>query len=96
MGYCPRAMTRSGAPREDISPKLVEQVPETERSEPKLAYDHAEVEQREVPCQEGHGYVVQGQGEVPPERCITCTARPPGWRVRDTEFMHRTHVTSTG
>jgi len=81
--------------REDISAEAwVEQVPETQRSEPKLAYDHAEVEQREVPCQECHGDVVQGQGEVPPERCITCHSEAARLeKYGDTEFMHRTHVT---
>ncbi len=53
-----------------------------------LAYD------RGVDCENCHGDLVRGKGEVPRERCMVCHNRVEDLkRIDDHEFMHRNHVT---
>jgi len=57
-------------------------------------YDHKLVLERGVDCRECHADVVQGQGEVPRDRCLVCHSEPERLnKYSDTEFMHRHHVT---
>jgi len=57
-------------------------------------FDHTFVEQRNVSCLECHASVVQGQGEVPRERCVICHSEPERLKkYSDVAFMHENHVT---
>lgn len=57
-------------------------------------YDHKLILERSVDCRECHLDVVQGRGEVPLDRCLVCHSEPERLeKHRDTEFMHRHHVT---
>jgi len=57
-------------------------------------YDHKPILERHVDCRECHSDVVQGQGEVPRDRCLVCHSEPERLeKYWDTEFMHRNHVT---
>lgn len=81
--------------RTDISAEAwVEELPESGHQLDVPKYDHQEVKERSVDCRFCHSNVVQGNGEVPRDRCLTCHLEPERLeRFDDTEFMHRHHVT---
>lgn len=59
-----------------------------------LRFDHAEVKRLGMECTLCHANVVQGTGEVPQGRCLTCHNEPTRLaRINETEFLHRMHVT---
>lgn len=72
----------------------VKQQPDLELETKTPSYDHEEVTQRQVDCRYCHSDMVQGQGDVPPDRCILCHTDPSRLeRYNDIEFMHLNHVT---
>ena len=59
-----------------------------------LRFDHADVKRLGMECTLCHANVVQGEGEVPPGRCLTCHNEPTRLaRIGETGFLHRMHVT---
>lgn len=73
---------------------LCHETPETIITTAGLRFDHADVKRFGMECTLCHANVVQGNAEVPQERCLTCHNEPARLaRINDTEFLHRTHVT---
>jgi hypothetical protein len=59
-----------------------------------VTFDHETVARRKVACEACHLSTVTGNGEAPPERCITChNEREKIDRYRDTRKVHEIHVT---
>jgi len=59
-----------------------------------IRFNHAQVVQRGVSCEKCHLNVVEGQGEVPRERCLTCHNQPDKLdRYPDRALLHTAHVT---
>jgi nitrate/TMAO reductase-like tetraheme cytochrome c subunit len=59
-----------------------------------VRFNHGDLVRRGVACQSCHLNVVEGQGEAPRERCITCHNQPEKLeRYRDLERIHAVHVT---
>lgn len=59
-----------------------------------VRFNHTELVRRGVACQSCHLSVVEGQGEAPRERCITCHNQPEKLeRHRDLARIHAVHVT---
>jgi nitrate/TMAO reductase-like tetraheme cytochrome c subunit len=59
-----------------------------------LRFSHEEVVRRGVACQSCHLDVVQGAGEAPRERCLTCHNQVEKVaRHADTKVVHAAHVT---
>jgi nitrate/TMAO reductase-like tetraheme cytochrome c subunit len=59
-----------------------------------VRFNHEEVVKRGVACQSCHLNVVEGRGEAPRERCITCHNQPEKLeRAADVQAIHRAHVT---
>ena len=59
-----------------------------------LRFSHEEVVRRGVACQNCHLEVVQGRGDAPRERCLTChNQRDKMERYGDTKVIHAAHVT---
>ena len=57
--------------------------------------DHTLVEEHGVDCLACHANVIQGEGEVPEDRCILCHSEPEHLELySDTAFMHFNHVTA--
>lgn len=57
-------------------------------------FDHREVVQRGVACPSCHLNVVQGEGDAPVERCLSChNQREKLERGRDVRLVHAAHVT---
>jgi nitrate/TMAO reductase-like tetraheme cytochrome c subunit len=58
-------------------------------------FDHGEVVQRGVGCQSCHLNVVQGDGDAPTERCVSChNQREKLEKSRDVKLIHAAHVTT--
>lgn len=59
-----------------------------------VRFNHGEVARRGVACAACHLNVVEGQGEAPRERCLTCHNRPEQLaRWEDRTLIHAVHVT---
>lgn len=59
-----------------------------------IRFNHAELTRRGVACQNCHLNVVEGRGDAPPERCLTCHNQPDRIaRYPDTTLIHAAHVT---
>lgn len=73
---------------------LCHEVPEKIIQTAGLFFDHADVQRFGMECTLCHSNVVQGNGDVPQERCFTCHNEPARLaRLHDVEMLHRTHVT---
>jgi nitrate/TMAO reductase-like tetraheme cytochrome c subunit len=58
-----------------------------------VRFNHEEMVSRGVACQRCHLNVVEGDGEAPRERCLTCHNQPEKLaRFADTAFVHDFHV----
>jgi nitrate/TMAO reductase-like tetraheme cytochrome c subunit len=58
-----------------------------------VAFNHAEIIERNIRCTKCHVQVVQGQGEVPKERCLICHGEPGRiQRYDDVTLIHGKHV----
>jgi len=56
-------------------------------------FNHQEIVQRGVACQNCHLNVVEGEGEAPRERCFSCHNQPEKLeQYGDTPFLHDFHV----
>lgn len=67
----------------------------TRREEATPVFDHKPYLERGVDCRFCHTDVVQGDGAVPPSRCVQCHSEPQRLaRYNDIWFMHYTHVTA--
>jgi nitrate/TMAO reductase-like tetraheme cytochrome c subunit len=59
-----------------------------------IRFNHEDVVRRGVGCQKCHLSVVQGDGEAPRERCLTCHNQPEKLgRYAETPVVHEIHVT---
>lgn len=59
-----------------------------------VRFNHGELVRRGVACQSCHLNVVEGQGEAPRERCVTCHNQPEMLeRSEDRVHIHAVHVT---
>ena len=59
-----------------------------------VRFNHGDLVRRGVACQSCHLNVVEGQGEAPRERCITCHNQPEKLeRYEDKARIHAVHVT---
>ncbi len=59
-----------------------------------VRFDHGDLVRRGVACQSCHLNVVEGHGEAPRERCITCHNQPEKLeRFEDLARIHAAHVT---
>lgn len=59
-----------------------------------VRFSHHDLERRGVACQSCHLNVVEGQGEAPRERCLTCHNQPEKLaRYEDRARIHAAHVT---
>lgn len=68
--------------------------PVAEKDKPLPKYDHTSVLAQKVQCQQCHGDMKAGDGEVPHERCNTCHASQEHLnRYNETVFIHKQHVT---
>ncbi len=57
-------------------------------------FDHRNVVEKQIMCQKCHGEMVVGDGAVPKSRCSSCHAEIEKIeRYKDTEFMHKNHIT---
>lgn len=73
---------------------LCHETPETIITTAGLRFDHADVKRFDMECTLCHAEVVQGNGEVPRNRCLTCHSEPARLaRYGETEFLHKMHVT---
>ncbi|HLG14462.1 MAG TPA: cytochrome c3 family protein [Blastocatellia bacterium] len=73
---------------------LCHEIPDKQITKANLSFDHGDVKRFNMECASCHSNVVQGNGEVPRERCATCHNDPPRLqRYDETEYMHQTHVT---
>jgi nitrate/TMAO reductase-like tetraheme cytochrome c subunit len=69
-------------------------VPEGDITIGSVRFNHGDLVRRGVACQSCHLNVVDGQGEAPRERCITCHNQPEKLeRYGDLERIHAVHVT---
>jgi nitrate/TMAO reductase-like tetraheme cytochrome c subunit len=60
-----------------------------------VRFNHEDVRRRGVACQSCHLNVVEGSGEAPRERCLTCHNQPEKLeRYADTPAIHAHHVAS--
>ena len=58
-----------------------------------IRFNHEEMARRGVGCQKCHLNVVEGEGEAPRERCLTCHNQPEKLqRYAATPFIHDAHV----
>ncbi len=70
------------------------ELPKGDISVSSIRFNHAQVVQRGVSCEKCHLNVVEGQGEVPRERCLTCHNQPDKLdRYSDRALLHTAHVT---
>ena len=68
--------------------------PEGEIQVGSVRFNHGDVVRRGVACQSCHLNVVEGQGEAPRERCITCHNQPDKLQQADNlTRIHAAHVT---
>lgn len=59
-----------------------------------VTFHHDLAYEKGVDCANCHGDLIQGKGEVPPERCGVCHNRQSDLvMIDDHEFMHQKHVT---
>ncbi len=59
-----------------------------------IRFSHADVVRRGVACQKCHLNVVEGEGEAPRERCLSCHNQPEKLqRYPDPRLLHQVHVT---
>ena len=59
-----------------------------------VRFNHEDVVRRAVGCQNCHLNVVEGEGEAPKERCLTCHNQPEKvQRYAETRAIHDVHVT---
>ena len=59
-----------------------------------IRFNHEDVVRRRIECQKCHLNVVEGGGEAPRERCLTCHNQPEKLaRYGDTQPLHEIHVT---
>ncbi len=57
-------------------------------------FDHTQVKTLGMDCRSCHAGIVQGNGEVPRERCVSCHNQPARLaEFGDPELLHRKHVT---
>ncbi len=58
-----------------------------------IRFNHEDVVRRGVACQKCHLNVIEGEGDAPRERCITCHNQPEKLqRYPETRFIHEAHV----
>ncbi len=58
-----------------------------------IAFNHESMVKRNVGCEKCHLNVVEGDGQAPRERCVTCHNQPEKLqRYADTPFIHEFHV----
>ncbi|MGA2064547.1 MAG: cytochrome c3 family protein [Thermoguttaceae bacterium] len=59
-----------------------------------VTFTHDLAYEKGVDCANCHGDVIRGDGQVAPERCLSCHNRPGDLeRIHDPLFMHAKHVT---
>jgi len=80
---------------EDISKcTLCHEIPEKIIRKEGFEWSHADVKRFDMDCIFCHAHSVEGKGEVPRERCLTCHNEPARLgEYGKTEFLHLTHVT---
>ncbi|MEO0261236.1 MAG: NapC/NirT family cytochrome c [candidate division WOR-3 bacterium] len=81
---------------EDIADcKLCHGAPEKKIFEAGFEFDHKDVERYRMDCIFCHSHSVEGNGEVPKERCFSCHNEPERIEKYDEiEYMHETHITN--
>ncbi|NIO04054.1 MAG: hypothetical protein GTN74_05410 [Proteobacteria bacterium] len=58
------------------------------------AFNHRRYIEKGVSCGECHLNVIQGDGQVPPKRCVECHDEPEILQTKySSEFIHKNHVT---
>ncbi|MFB6285989.1 MAG: cytochrome c3 family protein [Candidatus Bipolaricaulia bacterium] len=73
---------------------LCHDVPEKTVTTGGLKFDHGDVKRYDMNCANCHSGVVQGQGNVPESRCVSCHNKPARLqRYEETQFLHEKHVT---
>lgn len=73
---------------------LCHEIPDKVITKANLSFDHGDVKRFNMQCFSCHSQVVQGQGEVPKERCYSCHGDQKRLqRFSETEFLHQKHVT---
>ena len=73
---------------------LCHEVPERTITTAGLKFNHGDVKRFDMDCADCHAGVVQGQGNVPESRCVSCHSEQSRLaRYTDTEFLHQMHVT---
>jgi len=73
---------------------LCHETPEKIITVANLRFDHADVERFGMECTLCHKGVVQGKGEVPEDRCLSCHGEPERLaRLGETDMLHRVHIT---
>ncbi len=81
---------------EDIADcKLCHGVPEKKIVEAGFEFDHKNVERYRMDCIFCHSHSVEGNGEVPRERCFSCHNEPERIeKYSEVEYMHENHITN--
>lgn len=70
------------------------ELPKREIAVSSIKFNHAQVVERGVSCEKCHLNVVEGDGGVPRERCLTCHNQPEKLdRYGDPALLHSAHVT---
>ncbi len=73
---------------------LCHDVPDKVMTKANLSFDHANVKRFNMQCFSCHSQIIQGQGEVPRERCNTChNDLSKIQRIGETQLLHHKHVT---
>jgi len=73
---------------------ICHEVPKKEVKLAGFSFNHADVVKYDMDCLMCHAHSVEGEGNVPKERCYTCHNDPRRVKEYDkTEMMHRIHVT---
>lgn len=70
------------------------EAPVPHEGKPAPKFDHTNIVKLNVMCQQCHGDMKSGDGEVPHERCSSCHAAQDHLnRYNETDFIHAKHVT---
>jgi nitrate/TMAO reductase-like tetraheme cytochrome c subunit len=73
---------------------LCHEVPTTVVEHATFRFDHSDVIRFDMDCEGCHGTSVRGEGNVPPERCLTCHNEPDRLsELENVELLHQMHVT---
>ncbi len=76
----------------DIPTKSLQKQKKAEKPDEK-SVTHKSLEKAKVPCQSCHYELIQGEGEVKSERCLSCHDEPDTLKkATDKKLMHQEHV----